>query len=218
MILKRESLSEKLAKIISSQIIKNELKSGEVISETQIAKEWGTSRSPVRDALHTLEQKRLVEKDIKGRYKVVELTLDYIENFYDAANMFYQYSFLRAIKSIQDKDVKFLLSTTNNIKKSIEKNDFDTYIKEITIFARTILHIAQNPIIEQSALDFMPAVERVLYAAIDISPSHLKESDKHVRQIYENLSSEKTHNIAKAFQDFANTSRKVLLNHFKNKK
>ena len=67
--LKRENLSDKLADIIATKIIHNELQQGEMIYETQISKEWGVSRSPVRDALHMLEQKRLVERAPKGSYR-----------------------------------------------------------------------------------------------------------------------------------------------------
>jgi GntR family transcriptional regulator of gluconate operon len=60
--LKRENISDKLADAIGKKIIHNELKSGEIITEAQISKEWNISRSPVRDALHILKNKWLLEK------------------------------------------------------------------------------------------------------------------------------------------------------------
>jgi DNA-binding GntR family transcriptional regulator len=213
--LKRENLSEKLANIIGKQIIHNELKSGEIIYETQISKEWGVSRSPVRDALHMLEQKRLVEKDPKGSYRVPILTADYIENLYDAENMFYQYAFARATKRITERNLKFLLSITKKIEKSVDKDDFDVYIEEVSTFGRTVLQIAQNPIIEQSALELMPTAERLQFAAIEISPSYLKKSRQYIRESYEHILGKAPQKAAKSFKNFANTSRIVLLNHFK---
>jgi len=213
--LKRESLSEKLTKIISNQIIKNELKSGEIISEGQIAKEWGTSRSPVRDALNLLVKEMLVEKGPKGIYKVTELNLEYIENFYDAVSMFYQYSLQRATTRMTTEDIKFILATTRNIEISVDDKDFEGYVRGVTTFARTVLQVAQNAIIERSALDLMPTLERVLYAAVVISPGHLHKSKKYVKKIYDNLSGKNQKNVGKAFQGFTNTSRDVLLNYFK---
>lgn len=213
--LQRENISDKLAKVIGRQIIHNELKSGEAIVETQIAKDWGISRSPVRDALHILEQKGLVEKTLRGSYTVLMLTADYIENFYDSINMFYQYSFSRATKQITDKDIEFLLALVEKIEKSVGYDDFDIYMEGISAFGFKVLEIANNPIIGKSASDLMPTAERIQFAAYQIEPSYLKKSLKYLRLCYENLSNRDPDKAAKSFKAFANTSRVVLSNHFK---
>ena len=98
-LLKRENLSDKLADIIGKKIIRNELKSGEIIYETQIAKEWGVSRSPVRDALRMLEQNRLVERTTKGSYRVAEMSPEFIQNFFETVNILFQYAFAKNFKA-----------------------------------------------------------------------------------------------------------------------
>ena len=209
--LKRESLSEKLADIIGKKIIHNELKSGEIIMETQISKEWGVSRSPVRDALHMLETKYLVERGPKGSYKVPEMSADYIENIYDTINMLYQYSFSRAAKRITGDQKEYFRNILETVESSVANNDFDTYIEHISNFGQTILEIAQNPIIEKIALDLMPTAERIQYAAIKISPSHLKKACRKIRQIYNHISRNDPQKAAGAFMDFANTSKAVII-------
>ena len=213
--LKRENLSDKLADVISKKIIYNELKSGEIIVETKISKEWGISRSPVRDALHILQQKQLVEKSPKGNYMIPVLSIEYIENFYDAINMFFQYSFARATKQMAIKDLEFLLSLLEKIEKSVGYNDFNIYLEGVSAFGYKVLQIAQNPIIGKSAQDLMPTAERIQFAAYEIDPSYLKEAIKHIRKCYEYFSIKAARKAAGAFNNFANTSRTVLLDHFK---
>ena len=214
--LQRENISDKLADVIRNKIIHNELKSGEIITEIQISKEWNISRSPVRDALHILKTQRLLEKSSKGHYMVPVLNADYVENFYDAIIMFYQYSFSRASKYITDKDSAFLLSVVEKIEKSIGYGDFDIYIQGISDFGRKVLQIARNPIIDKSANELMPTAERVQFAAYEIEPSYIAKSLKYVREAYEGLSGKDLDNALKNFSLFSNISRDILVNHFQN--
>jgi len=213
--LKRENLSDKLADTLGKKIIHNELKSGEIIVETLISKEWSISRSPVRDALHILVGKGLVVKAPKGVYMVPLLTENYIESFYDAINMFYQYSFSRATKYIADIDLEFISSIIEKIEKSIGYDDFDIYLEGVTYFGHKVLQIAQNPIIEKSARDLMPTAERIQFSAYEIEPSYPGKSMGHLRNCYKHLSIKAPQKAAKSFKDFANCSRTVLLKHFK---
>ena len=92
-LLKREHISDQLVEIIGNQIIRNELKPGVSIYETGLSKAYGISRSPVRDALHTLRQVRLVERNERGNYQVTVLTPAVIENLYDTVNILFSMRF-----------------------------------------------------------------------------------------------------------------------------
>ncbi len=213
-IIERENLSNKLATIIGKRIIRDELKSGELIVESKISREWGVSRSPVRDALHMLEKQRLVQIVPKGGYKVLELTPDYIENFFDAAHMLYQYSFPKAAAQMTDEGKKRLLSIVDTIEKSAVQKEYDTYVDMVCTYAQTILHIAKNPIIEKISHDVMPSAKRIQLAAIRLSPSHLQEACRYLRNSFIALQNGQALPAAEAFNSFANTSKNVLMKSF----
>ena len=61
----------------------------------------------------------------------------------------------------------------------------------------------------------MPTAERVQFAAYEIEPSYPEKSMKHLRDCYKHLSIRAPLKAAKSFNDFANISRLILLNHFK---
>jgi GntR family transcriptional regulator of gluconate operon len=215
--LKRENISDKLADAIGKKIIHNELKSGEIITETQISKEWDISRSPVRDALHILKIRRLLEKSSKEQYMVPVLNADYVENSYDAWIMFYQYAFSRATEYVTDEDSAFLLSVVEKIEKSIGYGDFDIYVQETSKFMRKILQIARNPIIERSASGLMPAAQRIGFAAYEIEPAYPEKGLKYLWECYRCLSGKDSKNAAKSMGLLANVSKEVIVNHFKGK-
>lgn len=202
--LKRENLSDKLADIYGDKILHNDLKSGDLIIETQIAKEWGVSRSPVRDALHILERKKLVRKDKSGKYVVLELTIPYLKNFHDMVSMFYQHSIAKAAKRINQADLNFLLELVETIENSVPQKDYDTYVASISSFGRRLLTVADNYLIEELAVELKLAQERIQYYAISIRPSHLKETTHQIRKVYEFLAKSDGENASKAFQLFLN--------------
>lgn len=208
--LKRENLSDQLVDIYSKRIIHNELKSGDLIVETQVAKEWGVSRSPVRDALHILEGKKLVNRHKGGSYIVKELTISYLEDFHDMVKMFYQYSLLKAAKKHTKKELAYLLDLVETIESSIANQEYDDYVDAITNFGMMLLKIADNLIIEEFAQELQSAQERIQHYAISLCPDHLTETSRRIRQVYEHLAENDSQKAADAFTCFLDTISDVF--------
>ncbi len=71
---RRPSLGEELAGRLRQAIVSAELVPGTPLAEPGLAKQFGVSRAPVRDALVQLERERLVEFTGTGRTRVRQLT------------------------------------------------------------------------------------------------------------------------------------------------
>ncbi len=209
--LKRENLSDKLADIYGKKIIHNELKSGDIIMEAQISNEWGVSRSPVRDALHILEKKKLVERHKSGSYKVPELNIDYIDHIFDAITMICIYSFPKTVKKMTEDQFDYLASLNREIVRSGENRDFDTYIKNFTDFGHTFLLIADNPVIEQIAIELAPTGQRIQYAAIQMSPAILEEGCIHIPKLLECIQQKDSRKYAATLKKFFKVSRNAFI-------
>jgi GntR family transcriptional regulator, rspAB operon transcriptional repressor len=69
-ILETETIRQKVHHHIREQILNGEIGQNERLIETQIAKDIGTSRTPVREALHNLEQEGLIEAIPRIGYRV----------------------------------------------------------------------------------------------------------------------------------------------------
>jgi len=76
------SLRYKAKEIIKNKIISFELKPGEALRESVLAKELCMGRTPVREALLMLEQNRLVECKPNVGYTVKKLTRQEAEDYY----------------------------------------------------------------------------------------------------------------------------------------
>lgn len=76
------SLGESIACELRLQIINKTIKSGEILSENRIATDFGTSRSPVREALKVLASEGLIRLERMGAV-VLGLSLKDIEELFD---------------------------------------------------------------------------------------------------------------------------------------
>jgi DNA-binding GntR family transcriptional regulator len=65
-----ETIRQKVHQHVREQILNGEIGPDERLIETKIAKEIGTSRTPVREALHSLEQEGLIESIPRIGYRV----------------------------------------------------------------------------------------------------------------------------------------------------
>ena len=70
------TLRENIADIIRKRIIYQELEPGQKIVEQDLAKEFKTSRAPIREALRQLENEELIEYVRNAGCSVKEITLE----------------------------------------------------------------------------------------------------------------------------------------------
>jgi DNA-binding GntR family transcriptional regulator len=67
---------------LRARILSGQVPAGAELSQAQIAKEYGVSRGPVREALRLLQREGLIEAEINHRARVAELSLDDVEHVY----------------------------------------------------------------------------------------------------------------------------------------
>lgn len=209
--LSKNNLSDQIFHLIGNKIVHNDLNPGELIYETQISKELGVSRSPVREALRMLEQIWLVERTPKGSYQVTELSLEKIQHLYETAIVIYQFVFSKAAENVTPDDFIELEELMSKLEESIDGNDFELYIINITKMAHNLLKIAGNPMIEKIATELMPTAERIQWASITSLPDQLKNVVSHLRRGYENIIKQNPEEAASAFKDFCAAHIEVVI-------
>lgn len=209
--LKRENISDKLADIIAKKIIRNDWKSGDPIYESRLSQEYGISRSPVRDALHQLKRLHLVEQTDKGNYRVTELTVPLIQQMYETVNLFYQYAFSKAAEKATSEDFAELRLLMSRLEDSIDENDFELYLANVSRFAEKVLQVAGNQVVEKMALELMPTAERAQWTALTYLPEQLRTAVAHLKEGYAMIAAGKPEAAAKAFETFASAHKTLVI-------
>jgi DNA-binding GntR family transcriptional regulator len=77
------TLSESVFEALQTAIVMGDLKPGEKLREAELAKQFGTSRGPLRDALRRLESRRLVTNTPNAGARVVSLSEKQLVELYE---------------------------------------------------------------------------------------------------------------------------------------
>lgn len=147
--IKKSILRHDVSQRIRESIFNNELKPGERIVETKIAKQLGVSQSPVREAIRELELMGLVEstpflgsfvkklskKDIKDAYKLRA----YLEML--AAD--------EAAKNITDQQLKEIARLLKKMRTAANMGKVKEFVELDISFHKKIISIADNPLLER---------------------------------------------------------------------
>jgi DNA-binding GntR family transcriptional regulator len=78
-----ETLSEHVFRLIQSAIVKGEIAPGSKISEPELARTYGISRGPLREAIHRLEGQKLLVRVPHVGARVVSLSHDELIELYE---------------------------------------------------------------------------------------------------------------------------------------
>ena len=175
------NLPEQIAEHISTKIIRMEYKPGERLFETTIAKEFGISRSPIREAFRILEKKRLVNLIPRHGAVVTEISETYKHNLFDILISLVTLSAYKCIEHGTEENFIHIHEIANQAIKYAEQNNFMEYYNSIVKFALACLRATKNILLEQMVFDLMPCFQRILYASFSIAGQDLNKNSEIVK-------------------------------------
>ncbi len=170
------SLSEQIAEYISDRIIRMEIKPGERILETNIAKEFGISRSPIREALRILEKTRLLELIPRRGARVAEMSENFIEQICDIFSTLMGLTGKKCVENGSAKDFKTIDNAAKTSLLCVQNGDTYGYYKSVFEFATACLKATKSPLLQQMVSELMPSIQRILYASFSIKGEDLKNN------------------------------------------
>ena len=106
-----KTLRESIVDIIRKRIINRELQPGQKIVEQELAKEFQTSRAPIREALRELENEGLVEYVRNAGCSVKEITFE--ESF--GINLMRANYVIMAVRLLEGKEPEETLQVMEEI-------------------------------------------------------------------------------------------------------
>lgn len=115
-IITTKTISEQITEILKERIISSQLKPGTRIDIATLVEEFGTSRTPIRDALNRLIAKGLVEVSPRVGFYVKYLSVEEIEEICELRKLIEIHALTKAI--IEDTDQKYLKTLLEKVKES----------------------------------------------------------------------------------------------------
>jgi len=181
----QEPLSYSISKEIKQKIICGELKPGERIVESKIAKEFGVSQTPVREAIRELVTCGFLDqKKYSGTY-VKKITVDEIRRTYVVRGELESLGARLFLENMTNEKLKELNSILLKLEHSAKERDIDAYLRFDTEFHDYIIKGSENSMlirlwpqigiqdwmfistsIMKERLDYLALRHRLIYEAI----------------------------------------------------
>ncbi|HWT31765.1 MAG TPA: FCD domain-containing protein [Propylenella sp.] len=143
-ILQTVSLTTVLEREIESLILSGELPPGDRINEIQLARRFGTSRGPIREATRSLEGKGLVEVVRNRGVFIRRLTLEEALEIYDLRSALFGLAGRLLAARMTDQILDHLSDAVRQMDSAAEIRDFDSYYPLNLAFHNFIVERAGN--------------------------------------------------------------------------
>jgi DNA-binding GntR family transcriptional regulator len=136
------TIRKKVYHYLREMILTGKIAPNERLVETKIAEELGTSRTPIREALHNLEIEKLVKSIPRVGYVVEDVSIEDLEEICELREVIEELALRRAFGKAPAKLVKALVRNVARQEEEVWKGNAGSYIELDTEFHEIIAQLS----------------------------------------------------------------------------
>lgn len=125
----RSTLSERVFHTLKEAIVAGELPQGSKVTEDELAKQYGISRGPLREAIRRLESLRLLVRVPRAGMRVITLTSEMMEEIYTIREALEGMSARLAATRMSDGEIEELRQLLNKHESNIKRSEGKEYFQ-----------------------------------------------------------------------------------------
>ncbi len=150
---RRKALRQETYEAIKKAILRGKVKPGQRLKEEQLASEIGTSRTPVREAFHKLEQEELVTRLPWGGFVVREWSCSDVEEIFGIRSILESYAAFLATEKIDKVMLGMLEDKLRESEEYVKRGETEKLVQLNTEFhdilykaskSRKLYHMINN--------------------------------------------------------------------------
>jgi len=171
-------LKDKVYETIRQNIIDLNLYPGEQLTEQRLSDELGVSKSPIRDAIHRLEQQGLIcVVPYKGCY-VADLDKKECRELFQLREAIEIFSMENRIDSYTEEDIREFTAIIKLATEEIKRGNESSAYNEHLSFHSMIVDKLGNSLILDTYSNVQDRIRRYLNFVVKYSPDRVKLSNK----------------------------------------
>jgi DNA-binding GntR family transcriptional regulator len=159
----RISLRQKIYAEIKNDIITCKLEPGEPLSETQFVERFQVSKTPIREALTSLEQDHLVEYIANRGFLVAPISVTDVKEIFEARQFYETALFRLALKRIKPEDILALEGFSKIKHDPSQSGAIHVYLEANLNFHMGIARIAGNSRLTWHYARLFDEAQRLIY-------------------------------------------------------
>ncbi|MGH3761872.1 GntR family transcriptional regulator [Actinophytocola sp.] len=138
------SVVDQILVSVGTAIVEARLQPGDDLNSVELARIFRSSRTPVREALLTLEREGLVEIVARRRPRVRRMLLDEVREIYELRATLYALVSTRIVENATESDMTVLRDGQRQLEDAAEAGDVDRYFWANVRFRNNEAAIARN--------------------------------------------------------------------------
>ncbi|MDI9246507.1 GntR family transcriptional regulator [Marinobacter sp. CHS3-4] len=179
----RETLTEQVARHIENLIAFGQLRSGERIYESSMAKQMDVSHGSIREGLLLLEKRHLVQNVPRKGAFVTPLDEFFVRSLYEVLQLYLTHTGRKLVRQWQQADMDKLESLYERMKDRHERNDLMGFLELGIEYTQASLTYADNYFIVSAIRDLWPSAKRCAFVAFQGGGNQVLEDNlEHVRE------------------------------------
>ncbi|MCT2587877.1 GntR family transcriptional regulator [Actinophytocola gossypii] len=121
------SVVDQILVSVGTAIVESRLHPGDDLNSVELARMFQSSRTPVREALLTLEREGLVEINAHRRPRVRRLSLDEVRDIYELRSTLYALVSRRIVENATESELGTLRDLQHRLEQAADAGDVDRY-------------------------------------------------------------------------------------------
>lgn len=143
--LHRETLDSQIYRALRTAILEQEFSGGERLTQEELARTFGTSRIPVRDALKRLAGDGLVSVDDSGSYRVVTFGPEDVREVYAIRALVEPYAARLGARALTPEGLSALVDLNASMVAAADEQDFEGYTRFNASFHLSLYEASEMP-------------------------------------------------------------------------
>jgi DNA-binding GntR family transcriptional regulator len=148
---------------LREEILDTTLKPGAAIFEQDLARRYGVSKSPIRDALLRLKEQNLVEVQSRRGYRVRPISVSEAGEMYEMRLLYERASITRAIEHASNEDIQKL----RDICSTPATEDIHAWTRHNKEFHIALASISGNARLFRAASELIDQFDRFTYVSTE---------------------------------------------------
>jgi DNA-binding GntR family transcriptional regulator len=178
---KEDSLSSVVALTVARDIIEGRLDVGHDLNSIDLAKQFQSSRTPIREALMVLENSGLVTIPARRRPRVVEPSTRQIREIYSLRAALNAIMAERLATTITESGLEMLQETFLRLKSAAEREAVDDFFWANVIFHDQVATLADDDTLKRSLEGLGLQVFRLRHSSMTLPGRIARSLDDHRR-------------------------------------
>ncbi|MDL0432396.1 GntR family transcriptional regulator [Marinobacter sp. TBZ242] len=208
----RETLTEQVARHIENLIAFGQLRSGERIYESAMAKQMDVSHGSIREGLLLLEKRHLVQNVPRKGAFVTPLDEFFVRSLYEVLQLYLTHTGRKLVRQWQAEDMEKLESLYQRMKACHDKNDLLAFLELGIEYTQASLAYADNYFIVSAIEDLWPSAKRCAFVAFQRGGNRVLEDNlQHVRESIDAIREHDEERLADILEKYAEQQCRQVL-------